>query len=202
MFCKVEVHCKSIIALVLSKVNRKTICKSGPMSHCYTPNQVWMYKPSPTPNSLSTMGSDKRPTAFANAAVITFHQVAEADWTKQTASCNITAFSALTLLVGQQEGHPACKKLSGGVLDKGPLNGCVCVCVCVCEQVIINALTSHCLQSELTLQPVKAKLHERPPTTSALTPRIPRTVYRDTSEHVRFLLISLSLFHFFSLAPR
>jgi len=25
-------------------------------------------------------------------------------------------FSALTLLVGWQEGHPACKKLSGGVL--------------------------------------------------------------------------------------
>jgi len=28
----------------------------------------------------------------------------------------ISAFSALTLLAGQQEGHPACKKLSGGVL--------------------------------------------------------------------------------------
>ena len=27
-----------------------------------------------------------------------------------------TAFSALTLLVGRQEGHPACKKPSGGVL--------------------------------------------------------------------------------------
>jgi len=26
------------------------------------------------------------------------------------------AFSALTRLVGRQEGHPACKKLSGGVL--------------------------------------------------------------------------------------
>jgi len=26
------------------------------------------------------------------------------------------AFSALTLLVGQQEGHPTCKNLSGGVL--------------------------------------------------------------------------------------
>jgi len=26
------------------------------------------------------------------------------------------AFSALTLLVGRQEGHPACKKLSDGVL--------------------------------------------------------------------------------------
>jgi len=29
---------------------------------------------------------------------------------------NRIAFSALTLLVGRQEGHPACKKLSGGVL--------------------------------------------------------------------------------------
>jgi len=28
----------------------------------------------------------------------------------------VSAFSALTLLVGWQEGHPACKKLSGGVL--------------------------------------------------------------------------------------
>ena len=28
----------------------------------------------------------------------------------------VDAFSALTLLVGRQEGHPACKKLSGGVL--------------------------------------------------------------------------------------
>ena len=26
------------------------------------------------------------------------------------------AYSALTLLVGRQEGHPACKKLSGGML--------------------------------------------------------------------------------------
>jgi len=28
----------------------------------------------------------------------------------------LIAFSALMLLVGWQEGHPACKKLSGGVL--------------------------------------------------------------------------------------
>jgi len=28
----------------------------------------------------------------------------------------VEAFSALTLLVGWHEGHPACKKLSGGVL--------------------------------------------------------------------------------------
>jgi len=30
--------------------------------------------------------------------------------------CFICPFSALTLLVGRQEGHPACKKLSGGLL--------------------------------------------------------------------------------------
>jgi len=30
--------------------------------------------------------------------------------------CFDISFSALTLLVGRQEGHPACKKLSGGVL--------------------------------------------------------------------------------------
>ena len=30
--------------------------------------------------------------------------------------CWCQSFSALTLLVGRQEGHPACKKLSGGVL--------------------------------------------------------------------------------------
>jgi len=30
--------------------------------------------------------------------------------------CTKNPFSALTLLVGRQEGHPACKKLSGGVL--------------------------------------------------------------------------------------
>ena len=36
--------------------------------------------------------------------------------TTKVKQCFDTAFSALTLLVGQQEGHPACKKLSGGVL--------------------------------------------------------------------------------------
>jgi len=29
---------------------------------------------------------------------------------------HLIAFSALMLFVGRQEGHPACKKLSGGVL--------------------------------------------------------------------------------------
>ena len=29
---------------------------------------------------------------------------------------NLIALGALTLLVGQQKGHPACEKMSGGVL--------------------------------------------------------------------------------------
>jgi len=33
-----------------------------------------------------------------------------------TFSVQTVAFSALMLLVGRQEGHPACKKLSGGML--------------------------------------------------------------------------------------
>ena len=37
-----------------------------------------------------------------------------------TARCillsSVTSFSALMLLAGRQKGHPACKKLSGGVL--------------------------------------------------------------------------------------
>jgi len=33
-----------------------------------------------------------------------------------TLNIQCAAFSALTLLVGRQEGHSACKKLSGGVL--------------------------------------------------------------------------------------
>jgi len=38
-------------------------------------------------------------------------------------------FSALTLLVGWQEGHPACKKLSGGVLAWLLVWGKVQICI-------------------------------------------------------------------------
>ena len=44
--------------------------------------------------------------------------------------CKHFAFSALTLLVGQQEGHPACKKLSGGVLAWLSVWSEVQTCIC------------------------------------------------------------------------
>ena len=37
-------------------------------------------------------------------------------WSYYTGIKNLQFHNALTLLVGRQEGHPACKKLSGGVL--------------------------------------------------------------------------------------
>jgi len=40
------------------------------------------------------------------------------------------SFSALTLLVWQQEGHPACKKLSGGVLAWFSVWSEVQTCIC------------------------------------------------------------------------
>jgi len=45
-------------------------------------------------------------------------------------SASYAAFSAVTLLVGQQEGHPACKKLSGGVLAWLSVWSEVQTCIC------------------------------------------------------------------------
>jgi len=41
----------------------------------------------------------------------------------------LTTFTALTLLVGQQEGHPTCEKLSGGVLAWLSVQGKVLICI-------------------------------------------------------------------------
>jgi len=58
------------------------------------------------------------------------------------------AFSALTLLVGQQEGHPACKKQSGGVL----------VWLSVCSEVQSCIWPSWCHCHSLSLASVKSRL--------------------------------------------
>ena len=58
------------------------------------------------------------------------------------------AFSALTLLVGRQEGHPACKKLSGGVL----------AWLSVWSEVQTCIRPSRCHCHSLSLAPVKSRL--------------------------------------------
>ena len=62
-----------------------------------------------------------------------------------TAPCTLSdaisalAFSALTLLVGWQEGHPACKKLSGGML------ACLSGMRCRLAYSPADATATHCL---------------------------------------------------------
>jgi len=58
------------------------------------------------------------------------------------------AFSALTLLVGRQEGHLACKKLSGGVL----------AWLSVWSEVQTCIWTSRCHFHSLSLASVKSRL--------------------------------------------
>ena len=60
----------------------------------------------------------------------------------------VVAFSALTLLVGQQEGHPACKNMSGGVLAWWSVWSKVQTC--------IWPSWYHC--HSLSLAPVKSRL--------------------------------------------
>ena len=56
------------------------------------------------------------------------------------------AFSALTLLVERQEGHPACKKLSGGVLAWlsvwSEVQTCICPSWCHCHSLSLASIKS------------------------------------------------------------
>ena len=56
------------------------------------------------------------------------------------------AFSALTLLVGRQEGHPACKNLSGGVLAWlcvwSEVQTCIWPSCCHCHSLSVALLIS------------------------------------------------------------
>ena len=55
-------------------------------------------------------------------------------------SASFCAFSALTLLVGRQEGHPACKKQSGGYWC-----GCLSGARCRLAYGPADATATHCL---------------------------------------------------------
>ena len=66
----------------------------------------------------------------------------------QSSNSVFSAFTALTLLVGHQEGHPACKKQSGGVL----------AWLSVWSEVQICTWPSWCHCHSLSLAPVKSRL--------------------------------------------
>jgi len=58
----------------------------------------------------------------------------------------VCAFSALKLLVGQQEGHPAYKKLSGGVLAWlsvwSEMQTCIWPSCCHCHSLSVASVKS------------------------------------------------------------
>ena len=58
----------------------------------------------------------------------------------------LEAFSALTLLVGRQEGHPACKQLSGGLLARLSVLSEVQICIwpswCHCHSLSLTSVKS------------------------------------------------------------
>ena len=66
-------------------------------------------------SNLIISGHNNPEGCYAEDAV-KFYHVKLARLSSAISSHVMSAFSALTLLVGRQEGHPACKKQSGGVL--------------------------------------------------------------------------------------
>jgi len=52
----------------------------------------------------------------------------------------VQTFSALTLLVGWQEGHPASKKLSGGMLARLSVWGEMQICICPADATVTHYL--------------------------------------------------------------
>jgi len=69
-----------------------------------------------------------------------------------TTITSASAFSALTLLVGRQEGHPACKKLSGGLLAWlsvwSEVQTCICSTWCHCHSLSLASVKSKALKAE------------------------------------------------------
>jgi len=67
------------------------------------------------------------------------------------------AFSALTLLVGRQEGHPVCKQLSGGVLAWLSISGARCRLA----YGPADATATHCLLLQRAVKRVCVCLQQR-----------------------------------------
>jgi len=79
----------------------------GRLLELLSPDCVW---------ELCTVISSSYMFVFMWLIFSSFAYLYELDWFPILYCLIFCAFSALTLLVGWQEGHPACKKLSGGVL--------------------------------------------------------------------------------------
>jgi len=102
----------------------------------------------------------------------------------------VCAFGALTLLVGRQEGHPACKKLSGGVLawlsDWSEVQTCIWPSGCHCHSLSLasvksrSVFTVRCYASAVLAMGLCPSVTSRSSTKTAKR-RITQTTPHDTS---------------------
>ena len=94
------------------------------ISHSHHHRHVPAQRPRPClpclPSQYNRTGSIRKQTAANTAACFRIigpcSTADDHNVVNQSCQCFTVAFSALTLLVGWQKGHPACKKLSGEVL--------------------------------------------------------------------------------------
>jgi len=100
--------------------NRTTDCLALGECMIWTSQKTaaWKYKFSNTQNGgLVAECSVCECVCVCMSACVWFNRSCKCEYHCGWLSSSITsAFSALMLLVGRQEGHPTCKKLSGGVL--------------------------------------------------------------------------------------
>jgi len=79
--------------------------------------------------------------------------------------CWVAGFSTLMLLDGLQEGHPACRKLSGGELAWLSVWGEVQICIrpsCVCAYMHAQARMYMCVCNRKGIQPIETSVnHQR-----------------------------------------
>ena len=96
--------------------------------------------------SIASCGHRRRQAANAGSVTLTADEGGRT-WYVFMDCCNASyAFSALTLLVGRQEGHPACKKQSGGVLAWvsvwSEMQTCIWPSCCHCHSLFLAPVKS------------------------------------------------------------
>ena len=92
-------------------------------------------------NRLMFSGLRSDSKALSHATIV-YHQCSNLLWI----FCLVCAFSALALLVGRQEGHPACKNMTGGVLAwlsvRSEMQTCIWPSWCHCHWLSLASVKS------------------------------------------------------------
>jgi len=132
-------HHHALVTLPLHG-SRLLICRVRTPAYIAAGYHIWWSFPYPPPgDAVGSLQINNKPL---NPNIVRSY------WFKPLTPTTVTAFSDLKLLVGLQEGHPACRKLSGGVL----------AWLSVWSEVQTCIWPSWCHCHSLSLAPVKSRL--------------------------------------------